>query len=239
MTEASSNKATLTPFQTRDLVLPGDVLYEGSIRTGENTYKHEGKVFATRIGLVEYGHDMVSVIALEAGYSPLVGDLVVGDVVDMELGEWTVDVDSPNYAILNVSDAVGQPFRPDIVMPKILDMGDTIAAKVVEIDRRRTPILSILGRGLGKLQEGFIIRITPSKIPRLIGKKGSMVNMILKETGCDIVIGQNGRIFIYGKTREQEEMVVKVIDMIDNEAHTTGLTNRIQDYLKRLKGEHV
>ena len=233
MTEVAS-----TPFQTRDLVLPGDVLFEGSVRMGENTYRHQGKVFATRIGLVEYGHDMVSVIALEAGYSPLVGDLVIGNVTEMKLGEWTVNVDAPNDALLSVSDAIGQPFRPDIVMPRILEIGDIIAAKIVEIDRRRTPILSILGRGLGKLEEGFIIRITPSKIPRLIGKKGSMVNMILKETGCDMVIGQNGRILISGKTREQEEMVVKVIDKIDREAHTTGLTNRIQDYLKNLKGEH-
>jgi exosome complex component RRP4 len=105
------------------------------------------------------------------------------------------------------------------------------------MDRRRTSILSILGRGLGKLEEGFIIRITPSKIPRLIGKKGSMVNMILKETGCNIVIGQNGRVLIQGKTREQEEMAVSVIHKIENEAHIPGLTNRVQAYLSKLKEE--
>lgn len=227
-----------SPFETRDLVMPGDVLFEGTIRTGDNTYRHQGRVFATRIGLVEYGHGVVSVIALEAGYNPLAGDLVIGKVIDIELGDWIVDIDAYAEAILSVPEAIGTYFKPEIAMPDILDVGDIIIAKVVDLDRRRTPILSILGKGLGKVEEGFIIEITPSKIPRLIGKKGSMVNMILKETGCDIVIGQNGWILINGKNREQEEMVVKVIDRIEREAHTSGLTNRIQDYLKHLKGEY-
>ena len=224
-------------FENRDLVIPGDILYEGRIRTGDNTYRAQGKVCATRIGLVEYGRGIVSVIALEAGYNPLVGDLVIGEVVDINLGFWVVDIDAPAAAILNVPDAIDAPFRPDLVMPDILDVGDTIVAKVVDLDRRRTPILSILGRDLGKVEEGFIIRITPSKIPRLIGKKGSMVNMILKETGCRIVIGQNGRILIHGRTRKQEEIVVNVVDKIEREAHTSGLTNRIQEYIKSLKEE--
>lgn len=222
-------------FKNRDLVIPGEVLYEGRIRTGDNTYRTQGKVSATRIGLVDYNQNMVSVIALEAGFNPLVGDLVIGEVIDIGLGSWTVDIDAASKAVLNVPDAIDVPFRTDIVMPDILDIGDTIVAKIVDMDRRRTPILSILGRGLGKVKDGFIIRLTPSKIPRLIGKKGSMVNMILKETGCRIAIGQNGRILIHGKTREQEETVVRVIEKIDREAHISGLTNRVQRYLKKLK----
>jgi exosome complex component RRP4 len=224
-------------FENRDLVVPGDVLFEGRIKTGDNTHRTQGRVIATRVGLVDYNREMVSVIALEAGFNPLVGDMVIGDVVDIELGYWVVDIDAPDNAVLNVPEAIDAPFRSDIDMPRILDVGDTIVAKIVDMDRRRTPILSILGRGLGKLEEGFIIRITPSKIPRLIGKKGSMVNMILKETGCNIVIGQNGRVLIQGKTREQEEMAVSVIHKIENEAHIPGLTNRVQAYLGKLKEE--
>jgi exosome complex component RRP4 len=222
----------LKAFENRELVLPGDVLYVGRIRAGENTYRLGDKVIATRIGLVEYGRGMVSVIALEAGYQPLIGDLVVGDVVDMELGCWYVDIDAPTLAQLSVPDAIGSPYSPEVAMPEILDIGDTLAAKVIDLDRRRTPILSILGKGLGRIEDGLLIKMTPSKIPRLIGKKGSMVTMVLKETGCDIIIGQNGRIVVKGSSREQEEMVVKVIRRIELEAHTTGLTNRIQEYLR-------
>ncbi|HUS79405.1 MAG TPA: exosome complex RNA-binding protein Rrp4 [Patescibacteria group bacterium] len=225
-------------FENRDLVVPGDVLYEGRIRTGDNTFRFEGKVCANRIGLVNYTQNMVSVIALEAGFNPLSGDLVIGDIIEIELGRWLVDIDTPEDAQLNVPDAIDSPFRSDIVMPDILDVGDTIVAKIVDMDRRGTPILSILGRSLGKIEEGFMMRLTPSKIPRLIGKKGSMVNMILKETGCSIIIGQNGRVLINGKTREQEMQAVSVIEKIDKEAHISGLTNRVQEYLKTIKEEN-
>jgi exosome complex RNA-binding protein Rrp4 len=61
-------------FQDRDLVLPGDVVYEGRIKTGENTYRNQDQVYATRLGLVNYKPDNVLVVALSAGYNPLVGD---------------------------------------------------------------------------------------------------------------------------------------------------------------------
>lgn len=222
-------------FETRDIVVPGDLLFEGRTRTGDNTYRHEGNVYATRVGLVNYGKDRVSVIALEAGFVPLVGDLVIGDVTDIELGQWKVDIGAEKDAILTINDAIGKPYRTYQDMPQILDVGDTIVAKIVDLDRSRTPILSIMGRELGRVREGFMIRITPSKIPRLIGKKGSMINMILKETRCLVTIGQNGKILISGRNRSDEELVVKVINKIESEAHTSGLTNRIQEYLKEIK----
>ena len=222
-------------FEPRDVVVPGDLLFEGRTRTGDNTYRREGNVYATRVGLANYSKDRVSVIALEAGFIPLVGDLIIGDVTDIELGQWKVNIGAENEAILTINDAIDKPFRTYMDMTKILDVGDTIIAKIVDLDRRHTPILSILGRDLGKARDGFIIKITPSKIPRLIGKKGSMINMILKETRCQVTIGQNGRILISGKNREDEELVVKVINKIDAEAHTSGRTNRIQEYLKDQK----
>jgi len=222
-------------FQDRELVLPGDMLYNGKIRTGENTYRKDDQVYATRLGMVNYRPDAVSVTALSTGYVPLVGDQVIGTVVDIDLGEWRIDIGAQDQAVMGVPDAVDRPFRTDYVMTRVLDIGDTLVAKIVDLDRRRTPELSILGPGLGKMYDGFVVKMTPSKIPRLIGKKGSMINMIIKETGCRVTIGQNGRILISGPSREREELVVKVIDKIEREAHTSGLTNRTQEFLRQLK----
>lgn len=210
-------------------------MFDGRIRTGENTYRSQEKVYATRLGLVNYSPDNVSVTALSTGYVPLVGDVVIGEVVDMDLGEWRIDIDAQDQAVMGIPDAVDRPFRTDYVMTRVLDIGDTLIAKIVDLDRRRTPVLSILGPGLGKVYDGFIVHITPSKIPRLIGKKGSMINMIIKETGCRVAIGQNGRVLISGPNREREAMVVKVINKIELEAHTSGLTNRTQEFLRKLK----
>lgn len=224
-------------FETRDIVVPGDLLYEGRIRTGENTFRSEGNVYSNKVGLVSYSKDRVSVIALEGTYTPLVGDLVVGMVSDIELGQWVVDIGASVDAKLTMPDAINKSFRTSFDMTKVLDVGDVVVAKIVDLDRRRTPILSIVSRDLGKVHEGFIMKITPSKIPRLIGKKGSMINMILREARCQITIGQNGRILINGRNRDDEELVVKVIHKIETEAHTSGLTNRIQEYLRTIKEE--
>jgi len=225
-------------FEPRDIVVPGDLLYEGRAKVGDNTYRYKGNIYATRVGLVSYEKERVSVIALEAGFTPLVGDLVIGVVTDIELGQWKVDIGANIEAILTTNDAIGRPFRTYLDMTKILDVGDTIVAKIVDLDRKRTPILSIMGRELGKVNDGFMIDITPSKIPRLIGKKGSMINLILKESNCQVTIGQNGKVLIKGRNREDEELVVKVIRKIEAEAHTTGLTNRIQAFLKENKPNH-
>ncbi len=222
-------------FQDRELVLPGDVVYVGRIRIGENTYRNQEEVYATRLGLVNYRPDAVSVTALSTGYVPLVGDQVIGTVVDIDLGEWHINIGAQDMAVMGIPDAVDRPFRTDYIMTRVLDIGDTIVAKIVDLDRRHTPVLSILGPGLGRQYDGFVVKLTPSKIPRLIGKKGSMINMIIRETGCRVAIGQNGRILVSGPSREREEMVVKVINKIELEAHTSGLTNRTQEFLRQLK----
>ena len=226
-------------YEQRQLVIPGELIWEGRTRTGENTFRREGNVYASRIGLVNYGKNMVSVIALEAGYNPMVGDMVIGEVVDIELGRWLIDIGASTEAVLSVPDAVDKPFYTDFNMPRVLDVGETLVAKIVDLDRRRTPILSMLGKDLGRVDSGLIINITPSKIPRLIGKKGSMINMILKEAGANVVIGQNGRILIQARTLRQENMVVKTIKKIELEAHTSGLTNRIQAYLNEIKENEI
>jgi exosome complex component RRP4 len=61
--------------------------------------------------------------------------------------------------------------------------------------------------------------------------------MILRETGSQVTIGQNGKILINGKDRDSEELVVEVIRKIEAEAHTSGLTNRIQEFFTKLKEE--
>ncbi len=86
-------------------------------------------------------------------------------------------------------------------------------------------------RGLHKLNGGQIIEIQPIKVPRVIGKKGTMISMIKKYTGCRIIVGQNGRIWIDGNT-DGVEKATRAIRKIEAEAHTKGLTIRIEKLLK-------
>ena len=78
---------------------------------------------------------------------------------------------------------------------------------------------------------GQLIEIEPIKVPRVIGKKGSMISMLKRYTNCRIFIGQNGRIWIDGKT-DAVARVTLVIRKIEAEAHIKGLTDRVTRLLK-------
>ncbi len=224
-------------FNRRELVVPGDLLAEGDYEAGDNVYRIGNRFYATRVGLFELKEERkVSVIALNAFYVPKVGDVVIGDVVDMGVSNWAVDIRAPRLAILRAVDALGRPFRPDKEeLARFLSVGDTIIAKVKAYDRTMNPLLTLNEPGLGKVTKGRIVRITPSKVPRLIGKKGSMISMLKRETGCQITIGMNGVILVRGKSPEDEELVVEAIMKIERESHVEGLTDRVTRMIRERK----
>ena len=122
-------------------------------------------------------------------------------------------------------------------MSDFLKVGDLIFAKISAFDRTRDPIVTIRDQGLGKVNRGHVIKITSTKIPRLIGKKGSMVNMVKRETGCQITIGQNGLVLVSGKNVEEEALAILAIRTIEKNAHTLGLTDKISKLLKKEEGD--
>jgi len=224
-------------FNRRDLVVPGDLLAEGDYEAGSNVYKDGSRLYATRVGLLEVEDNKISVIALNSFYVPKPGDLVIGDIVDVGVGSWAVDIRAPRLAVLRAVDAFNRPFRPDRdELMRFLTVGDTIIAKVKAYDRTRNPMLTLGEPGLGKITSGRLVRITPSKVPRLIGKKGSMISMLKRETGCQIVIGMNGVVLVRCKRPEDEELLVEAIEKIERESHVEGLTDRVARMIRRRKG---
>jgi len=222
-------------FRKRQIVLPGEVLAEGNrIKPGEGTFKEANKILSAVVGLAEVKGDTVFVVPLEGVYIPRPGDVVIGKIVNVKLTSWDVDILAPYLATLNPVNALGKQFDPiKNDLRRIYDVGDIIVAKILAFDRTQPPILTTKERGLGKLQGGRLVRMMPTRIPRLIGRRGSMINMIKKRTGCQIVIGQNGLIWISGKNIEDEELVVRAIRQIEREAHTSGLTDRIRALIYR------
>jgi len=223
-------------YEKRQLVTPGDLLAEDNYIAGENTYNDNGKIYASRIGLVDYEGRRVHVVALKSFYVPSVGDTVIGKVVEVTTGGWIIDIGAPYFAMLRASDVIDRPFKPQTSdLPSIFDVGDVIIANVVAYDRTRDPLLTVREPGLGKIMRGQLVEVTPTKIPRIIGRKGSMVSMIKKETGCQITIGQNGLILIIGKTLEDERLAVLALHKIEEESHTSGLTDRVTEMLRKKK----
>ena len=219
-------------YEKKQLVAPGDLLAEGDYVSGDSTYKKNGKIYANRLGLVDYNGKRVHVVALKAFYVPAPGDLVIGKIVETTPGGWVIDIKAPHLARLRASDVVERSFKPETTdLPSIFDVGDLIITKVIDYDRTRDPILTVREPGLGKIMRGQLIEVTPTKIPRVIGRQGSMVGMIKKETGCQLTIGQNGWILISGRSPEDERLAIMALRKIEAESHTSGLTDRVTEMI--------
>jgi exosome complex component RRP4 len=221
-------------YEKKQLVAPGDLLAEGDYMSGDSTYKENGKIYASRIGLVDYDGRRVHVVALKAFYIPAPGDTVIGKVIETTPGGWVIDIKAPHLARLRASDVVERSFKPETTdLPSIFDVGDLIIARVVAYDRTRDPLLTVREPGLGKIMRGQLVEITPTKIPRVIGRKGSMVGVIKNKTGCQLTLGQNGLVLVSGRSPEDERLAVMALHKIEEESHTSGLTDRVTEMIKK------
>ncbi|RLG68486.1 MAG: RNA-binding protein [Methanobacteriota archaeon] len=224
----------------RSLVFPGDHLATGAYVVGRGAFREGDKIFSSVIGLLsvklEGNKIVVGVIPLEGKYIPEIGDMVIGTVTKEMFMCWGVDIGAPCEATLHLGETPYEEQHQivDGEEKPVIPVGSTILARIIGIDEANNVWLTISEKGLGELRGGTIVELTPSKIPRLIGKHGSMINTIKRITECKIIIGQNGRIWVDGDL-EMVELVAEAIEQIDREAHTTGLTDRIKDILTTKK----
>jgi len=219
----------------RKVVIPGDLLSEEAKRSGEGTFVKDGKVYSLLYGLANC-RDRINVIPLAGKYVPAPGDNIIGVVKDITFSNWIIDINSPYDGLLHISEF---PKRIDAdEMSKYLSLGSSTMIRVKDVDSTMKVELTLNDRKLGLLKTGRIIEINHTRVPRLIGKGGSMISMLKKELNCNIFVGQNGRIWINGGA-EDMDLALKTILLIEKEAHTSGLTDRIVDFLKKEKGAGI
>jgi len=219
------------PLITSKQVIPGDVIASGDYRYGSYIEKRGSDYIALRIGLAEVSRDGVKLIPLTGPYLPHVDDQVVGKVIDMSGFGWEIDINSSFFGYLPASFVFGREFSPATHdLSSKFKVGDLLLCKIEAFDRSRDPQISIRGPGLGKVPEGEIVKISPTKVPRLIGRKGYMVNMISAQTGCELKVGQNGLVVVSGPP-EGILKAANAIRMIEEEAHLADLTTKVQNYL--------
>ena len=214
-------------------VIPGDIITTGPYRPEQNVILDGNKMIATCIGLSDITDGAVRVIPLTGRYIPKGDDLVVGKVISHSAMSWEVDINSCYLGILPASDVFGRDFssHADNLTEK-LGNGDLIAARIVNFDRTRDPLITISGRELGKIDSGELIKISTTKVPRLIGKRGSMIQMIEEATNANITIGQNGIIIASCENPDGLSKAIRAINMIEEDSHRINLTDMVKKMLE-------
>ncbi len=214
----------------RQIVIPGEVVGGPGLRPGPGTFKSGSQILAAQVGIRSERDGRVTVIPLNGRYLPQRGDAVVGEVVDFGPSHWLVDINAPYPAPLHATES---PWRVEFGdTARFLKVGDAILAFVLSVDEIKRIQLTMQDRDARKLNGGMLIEISPTKVPRIIGKQGSMISMVKDLTHTQIYVGQNGRIWIDGP-EDGAATAVLAIRFIEERAQAFGLTEAVRDLLER------
>lgn len=226
-------KTIETHPKERKVVLPGEKIVESmDYLPGKNCFREGSSIYSKRVGVVYYRGRVIDVVPLSGKYIPEVGDMVIGIVEEVQYSGWIVDINSPYKAFLPLAGVKGfiDPSKTDL--SKIYNIDDVIYAKVFDVTPLKDVKITMRDPGTRKFENGRIIKVSPVKVPRIIGKQGSMINMIKEKTGCRISVGQNGVIWIQG---ENEDLAAKAIFEIEANSQIPGLTDHISKLLDEEK----
>jgi len=219
-------------IKEKDIVTPGEVLAEGmDYLPGPNTYRAGEKIISKVLGVAFISGRAIKITPLAGPYIPKTRDKIIAQVIDIAMSGWRVDTNTAYSAMMNVKDATTRFIKRDEDLSKILAIGDYVVVSITKVTSQNLIDVSMKEPGLRKIEGGRIIKINPQKVPRIIGKEGSMITLIKNKTGCEITIGQNGLVWIKG-TPENELKTQQVITFIENNSHTPGLTEQVEKLFK-------
>jgi exosome complex component RRP4 len=214
----------------RPIVIPGEAVGGPGLKPGPGTYSEGGRLFAAQLGIRNERDGQVSVIPLSGRYIPQRGDAVIGEVVDLGPSHWLVDINSPYPAPLHATES---PWRVEFGdTARYLKVGDVIMAHVLSVDEIKRVQLTMQEREARRLNGGIVMEVSPTKVPRVIGKQGSMVSLIKDLTGCRIYVGENGRIWLDGED-PNTALAAKAIRLIEERAQAFGLTEAVQELIEQ------
>jgi exosome complex component RRP4 len=196
------------------ILIPGDSLKKKDI----NSYERENNNYSKYILLVN--EDKTT--RLFGYYMPEVNDIVIGKVIDVLSNGWLVDINSPYVGKLSLKDIGTDP-------NDLYTYGDYILCQIIKMTKNKLIDLDIKKKE--KLNDGLILKVDPARIPRLIGKNSSMLNLIKEYLKIDIIIGKNGRIYLNGNVNDVSK-AVDIIRFVINNSYKRGLTEKVKEILE-------
>lgn len=224
------------------IVIPGDNVGNIYHRGSEEGFTYrigKGYSVSTHLGVAQITNKKVDIIPYKNVYTPKVGDYIIGFVVGYAPNGWILEIGSYVKGFLPANEVIKEgKFDPKTVeLEKYLRIGDLVGTIVQDINKFSNILLTtrnikegINPKHLGKLSNYFIIKVHTTKLPRIIGRKGSMIKIIKKKIDGDLIIAQNG-VILYRGSYENYKLLRSILQVIIQYTYAAGLTGRIAEML--------
>ncbi len=237
----------MTETKDRDIVYPGQPLGEGSCQGP--VFSEGGYKMSLIKGLARVNERSTNIIPLNGVYVPKPGDMVVGVVEHDFGGIYAIDIDCPYRCILRPSSGRGgrgggrggrdrggrnnrdrgsrggRDQRYEREEKTDWNLGDIVSAKIGTVDELKEAQLI----GPRELKGGLVIKVKSMRVPRIIGKKKSMIEVIRKYSRSRISVGQNGLIWL---KEGDVSLAVEALRIVENEAYKSGLTDKMTQFMR-------
>ncbi len=201
----------------KKIVIPGELITDQLKKLGSNVYLENNKIYSSVIGLLSDSSNIVSVIPLNGPYTPLEGDGIIAVVKDEVLNGYILEYNSFDDCFLTKSS-----------INKELAIGTVIFLRIKKI----TDNGSLEFDNINILPKAKVFQTSPVKIPRLIGKNESMLNLFKEYLGGNIVIGKNGWVWYNSVNIFLAE---RAFSLVVKNSQKSNLTNSVKEFFEKNK----
>ncbi|KZZ89129.1 hypothetical protein AAL_07777 [Moelleriella libera RCEF 2490] len=215
----------LAPRTTQDEAdVAGDILTPGTIITtnpqwmrGHGTYipPSTSAITSSLAGTLTKTNKLLSVRPLRARYTPEIGDLVVGRIVEVQAKRWRVDVAASQLATLQIS-AINLPGgilrkrteTDELQIRSFFAEGDLLVAEVQQLYQDGAASLHTRSLKYGKLRNGLFVSVSGVGGGSGVVRSKRQVWTMDAANGAarvDVLLGVNGYIWISKHVESGEE----------------------------------
>ena len=203
-------KATTRPATRPDtsIVTPGETITtDPQWMRGHGTYLDaDGAITSSVAGTLTRTNKLLSIRPLRARYTPEVGDLVVGRILEVQAKRWRVDVGSTQLASLPLS-AINLPGgilrkrteTDELQMRAFFGEGDLLVAEVQGLFQDGGAVLHTRSLKYGKLRNGVFVKVSGTGGGGGVVRSRRQVWTMDAANGAgqvDVVLGVNGYVWI-------------------------------------------
>ncbi|CRK13287.1 hypothetical protein BN1708_010735 [Verticillium longisporum] len=194
-----------------DIVTPGEVITDDpQWMRGHGTYVSaaDGSIVSSVAGTITRTNKLLSVRPLRARYTPEIGDLVVGRIVEVQPKRWRVDVGASQLATLQIS-AINLPGgilrkrtdTDELQIRSFFAEGDLLVAEVQTLHAEGGASLHTRSLRYGKLRNGLFCAVsgTGGGGAGVVRAKRQSFAVDASARGADqieVTLGVNGYIWI-------------------------------------------